>query len=263
MSKLIFVAAGEEANWGYMESVKYLGLEVTDSVRDFHAFPEEFALVVFTGGADVTPSIYGHERSKLTYNNEMRDYHEKHIFMTALEFGIPMSGICRGMQWLNCMAGGFMVQHLDGHNLAGNHYAHRYDGEDIKVNSLHHQMCVPPEDAYVLAASATQRSGRYILGNKKKKFTAPVEVESAYFPNIHAFGVQWHPEGYGCPKEAVAFWEEHVDLLFDHGEFRHIMETRNPPTMPQLFEDHVMSRKYGLRYNFVREQNQHKAEEAT
>ena len=262
MPKLIFVAAGEESNWGYMDSVKFLGLEVTDSVRDFHAFPEEFALVLFTGGADVSPSIYKHERSKLTHNNEMRDYHEKHIFMTALEFGIPMAGICRGMQWLNCMAGGFMVQHLDNHNLAGNHYVHKYDGEDIKVNSLHHQMCVPSEAGYILAASATQRSQRYILGNKKQKFISPVEVESLYFPEINAFGVQWHPEGYGCPREAVDFWERHVELLFDCGEFRHVVETKNPPRINQ-FHKGIMKLKYGQRYSYVLKQNQYKAEEAT
>lgn len=260
MPKLIFVAAGEEWNEGYMDSVRYLGLEVTDSVRDFHAFPEEFELVVFTGGADVTPSIYGHEANKLTYNNEMRDYHEKHIFMTAIEFGIPMAGICRGMQWLNCMAGGFMIQHVDSHNLSGNHYVHRYTGEDMKVNSLHHQMCVPPDDAFILAASATQRSNRYVLGHRKQKFTPPVEVESAYFPNINAFGVQWHPEGYGCPKDSVDFWEHHVELLLNNS-IEDVPRLYNPPTMPQ-FHEGIMKLKYGQRYCYVRKQNQYKAEEA-
>ena len=257
---LIFVAAGEEANYYYMQSVRFFGLEVTDSVRDFHAFPEEFALVVFTGGADVTPSVYGHETSKLVYNSEMRDYHEKHIFMTAIEFGIPMAGICRGMQWINCMAGGWMVQHLDSHNLCGNHHVDTYTGQGMKVNSLHHQMCMPPKDAFILAVSATKRSSRYIY-NGKKKFDAPVEVEAAYYPNINAFGVQWHPEGYGCPQASVEFWEFHVKALIE-GWLDQQVKKYNPPRIDQ-FHEGIAKLKYGQRYSYVRKQNLNKTEEAS
>jgi len=254
----ILVAAGEEWNDSYMNSVKFLGPEVTDSVKDFHAFPEDFRLVVFTGGADVTPSIYGHEKSrKLTYNSEMRDYHEKHVFMTAMEFTIPMAGICRGMQWLNCMAGGFMIQHVDRHNV-GDHHADVYTGNAIKVNSLHHQMCVPPNDAYILATSKAQRSQRYIYKDRKK-FNNPIEVESCYYPNINAFGVQWHPEGYGCPQAGVAFWMNHVALLFDGGLYDEVVK-HNPPKFPQ-FDEEVAKIKYKRRYHHVRMQNTLRAEE--
>jgi gamma-glutamyl-gamma-aminobutyrate hydrolase PuuD len=256
----VFVAAGEEWNAAYMNSVRFLGLEVTDSVRDFHAFPEEFRLVVFTGGADVTPSIYGHKRNKrLTYNSEMRDYHEKHIFMTALEFSMPMVGICRGLQWLNCMAGGFMIQHVDRHN-AGDHNVDTYTGDMIGVNSLHHQMCVPPDDGYILAVSKAQRSQRYIYNNREK-FHNPTEVESCYYPNINAFGVQWHPEGYGCPKAGVNFWEYHVALLFDGGLYDRVVE-HNPPKFPQFLDEKITELKYKRRYSQVLRQNSFRAEEA-
>jgi len=259
MPKLIFVAAGEEWNGAYMDSVRFTGLEVTDSVRDFHAFPEAFDLVVFTGGADVTPKIYGHEKSRLTTNSEMRDYHEKHIFMTALEFGIPMAGICRGMQWLNCMAGGFMIQHVESHNLCGSHHALSYTGQGIKINSLHHQMCVPPDDGYILAVSAVKRSQRYIYDGRKN-FDNPVEVESMYYPNINAFGVQWHPEAYGCHQSGIDFWEFHVKALLE-GWLLDQVNKHNPPRISQ-FDESVMKLKYGERYEHIRKQNQCKAEES-
>jgi gamma-glutamyl-gamma-aminobutyrate hydrolase PuuD len=255
---MILVAAGEEWNGHYMDSVRFLDVEVTDSVKDFHGFPEEFKLVVFTGGADITPSIYGHEKAKkLTYNNEMRDYHEKHIFMTASEFAIPMVGICRGLQWLNCMAGGFMIQHVDRHN-AGDHHVDVYTGGTVKVNSLHHQMCVPPNDAYILATSKAKRSQRYIYRNRKK-FDNPIEVESCYYPNINAFGVQWHPEGYGCSIAGIEFWMHHVRLIFEGRLYAEVAKY-NPPKFPQ-FSEEVTKIKYKRRYHFVRRKNALKAEE--
>lgn len=58
---------------------------------------EEADLVVFTGGEDVSPSYYGASVHPKTYTNEYRDEVEKKAFNKALLLGIPMCGICRGL----------------------------------------------------------------------------------------------------------------------------------------------------------------------
>lgn len=59
--------------------------------------PQEADIIMFTGGEDVDPSLYGDSLGKFTYINTVRDIYEKEIFdkyPNKLKLGI-----CRG---LNC-----------------------------------------------------------------------------------------------------------------------------------------------------------------
>jgi gamma-glutamyl-gamma-aminobutyrate hydrolase PuuD len=59
--------------------------------------PKEADIIMFTGGEDVDPSLYGDSLGKYTYINTVRDMYEKEIFYKYSDkFKI---GICRG---LNC-----------------------------------------------------------------------------------------------------------------------------------------------------------------
>ena len=53
-------------------------------------------LVCFTGGADVSPQLYGHPVHPATYFDQTRDSQEMAIFEAATKKGTPMVGICRG-----------------------------------------------------------------------------------------------------------------------------------------------------------------------
>lgn len=43
------------------------------------------------------------------------------LYNNAKRLQIPMVGICRGAQFLNVMAGGKMIQHVEGHAIHGTH----------------------------------------------------------------------------------------------------------------------------------------------
>lgn len=60
---------------------------------------KEADLVVFTGGEDVDPSMYDHPTGSWTRSNIKRDLAEKKEFEKAKELGIPMLGICRGLNY--------------------------------------------------------------------------------------------------------------------------------------------------------------------
>ena len=69
--------------------------------------------LLLAGGADVDPGCYGAEPHAETSGTwPERDRFEIALTRRALERGMPVLGICRGMQLLNVAAGGTLVQHL-------------------------------------------------------------------------------------------------------------------------------------------------------
>ena len=54
-------------------------------------------IVLFTGGEDVDPSLYGCEKHPTTYSNINRDLEEKAIFEKVKPHQLCL-GICRGLR---------------------------------------------------------------------------------------------------------------------------------------------------------------------
>ncbi len=69
--------------------------------------------IVFSGGADVDPSLYGADPHPETDSPQARrDAGEMALLRSALERDLPTLAICRGFQLLNVARGGDLVQHL-------------------------------------------------------------------------------------------------------------------------------------------------------
>jgi putative glutamine amidotransferase len=69
--------------------------------------------LVLGGGADIDPDTQGAEAHPQTVGtNPDRDRFEIALAREALERGIPLLGVCRGMQILNVACGGTLDQHL-------------------------------------------------------------------------------------------------------------------------------------------------------
>ncbi|MDJ1113840.1 gamma-glutamyl-gamma-aminobutyrate hydrolase family protein [Microbacterium dauci] len=69
--------------------------------------------LILTGGLDVQPELYGAERHPLTDPARAdRDAWELALLAGARERGIPVFGICRGLQLINVAFGGTLHQHL-------------------------------------------------------------------------------------------------------------------------------------------------------
>lgn len=93
--------------------------------------------LVLSGGVDVDPSVYGSNSNE--YPNApaafdiKRDQFETAIFKKALELNIPVLGICRGLQLVNCILGGTLKQDLG--DDAGN-LVHRGSKESDKLHPV-------------------------------------------------------------------------------------------------------------------------------
>jgi anthranilate synthase component 2/putative glutamine amidotransferase len=149
--------------------------------------------LVFTGGSDLDPSLYGQRpHPETTGVHRHRDRAELALIREALRRDMPVLGICRGMQLLNVALGGDLHQHLGSDTHKGP--PGRYTFHDVTVDggtrladvlgagtrthSCHHQ--APDRLGEGLRASAHAEDGT----------VEAIEQPSARF----AVGVLWHPE---------------------------------------------------------------------
>lgn len=125
---------------------------------------EEADIVVFTGGEDVDPSLYGCKKHVETYSNIERDLEEKAVF-EKIKPNQLVVGICRGSQFLCVMNGGILVQHVTGHGIWHTHPIYCKDGSIYEITSTHHQMQYPfrlkSTDFTMIATSYNALSGTY------------------------------------------------------------------------------------------------------
>jgi putative glutamine amidotransferase len=167
--------------------------------------PELADVILFTGGDDVSPSLYGEKTGLTTFTAPARDLREVDLFNWGYKHNKKFLGICRGAQFLCVMAGGKLAQHIYNHN-GGYDYMHRLvtsTGEEFDVNSLHHQMMLPKGSTHELLGWTERLSHSYLNGDNARIPDIEVEPEVVYFNEIKALGIQCHPEK-GMEKEKKA-----------------------------------------------------------
>lgn len=170
-------------------------------------------LVQFTGGADVSPFLYGEGFHKTTYNDRDRDLEEAGYFAIAQRLGIPMSGICRGGQFLNVMNGGSMWQNVDGHAIRGTHEAVDIDTDRvIQVTSTHHQMMFPSGHGQ-LVAKASEAS--FVESDKAVYKTDDfIDTEVVFYHETKSLCFQPHPEYVQPGHECADYYFELLNRFF-------------------------------------------------
>jgi putative glutamine amidotransferase len=153
--------------------------------------------LVFSGGSDIDAGLYGRPQHPDTLGViRHRDESELELMAAALQRGVPVLGVCRGMQLLNVLRGGTLHQHLpelvDGslHKAAPGTFArhgvtvqdgsrlHALVGGAIEVHSCHHQAPDLIGDGLVVTAQAPDG------------VVEGLELEGDGF----VLGVLWHPE---------------------------------------------------------------------
>lgn len=157
--------------------------------------------VVFWGGTDIHPSLYG---EGLNYYSQAskegpskRDLFEWKAMNYCKANKIPMIGVCRGAQLMTAFVGGKLIQHVNGHH--GEHKMVTDQGEILDTTSCHHQMMFPFNVEHkMLAWSKHDRSTIYLDGDNKsveEMYEEPyVEPEVVYYPQVRGLAIQGHPE---------------------------------------------------------------------
>lgn len=194
MSKKVFVVGSSFMHY-FKEMYEGRGFELVDEMK-------KADIVQFTGGADISPSIYNQHEHPTVGVSPGRDAEEKDAYAEAQELGKFCAGVCRGGQLLNALNGGSMYQHVDNHGIHGTHgMVDVSTNAIIPVSSVHHQMMILGDKGTLLGKAETMRS-RYkrnmtLLGERVEErvdIDQEVEVEACYYPETRSFCYQPHPE---------------------------------------------------------------------
>ncbi len=157
--------------------------------------------LVLTGGGDIDPARFGEPRHPTVFDlSPARDDLEIDLTRLALDQGVPLLAICRGLQVLNVALGGTLYQDIPSEpgsvinhsqKEPRHHPTHAVKVQegtrlgavlgtlDLEVNSFHHQ--------------AIKRLGD---GLRAVALAPDGIIEGVDMPSAPGFvlGVQWHPE---------------------------------------------------------------------
>jgi putative glutamine amidotransferase len=161
--------------------------------------------LLLTGGGDIDPGRYGAQPDPRTGRvSAPRDAAELELLDAAMGAGLPVLGVCRGMQLLNVARGGTLCQHLPddaGHApVPGTFGSHAVrvaagtrlagilgaNGDGVDVPTAHHQ--------------AVDRLGEGLVATAWAADGVIEAVEPGAAGDPFLLAVQWHPEAGTDPR---------------------------------------------------------------
>lgn len=191
----------------YLRALERVGgapllIPITERQETLRALFKRIDGLLLAGGVDIDPARFGQDRHpKLGKIDARRDGIELTLTPWALADGLPILGICRGIQTLNVAAGGTLWQDIEAQvldalrhpwypNYPFNRLSHPVEvapggrltailGEgEVWVNSLHHQAVRDVGGGLRVTARASDGIIEAVEGTGE----------------AWVVGVQWHPE---------------------------------------------------------------------
>ncbi|MEU0174804.1 gamma-glutamyl-gamma-aminobutyrate hydrolase family protein [Streptomyces massasporeus] len=149
--------------------------------------------VLLPGGGDLAPSRYGaHDTHDTVYDvDTLQDTFDLDVARHALESGMPLLAVCRGLQVVNVALGGTLEQDMGGPEREHRHLVHPVtlepgslvaraaDAEKADASCYHHQRVDRPGSGLRVTARAADGT-----------------IEALELPGAAGWftAVQWHPE---------------------------------------------------------------------
>ena len=172
--------------------------------------------VLVTGSkSNVHPSLYGAEATEENGPYDpARDSTTLPLIRAAIERGVPLLAICRGIQELNVALGGTLATEIQEQEGVWDHRAPTSDDQDERF-AIRQPVRIKPDTCLAdvfgageIMVNSVHRQAVGRLGNRLQVEAAAPDgtVEAVSVVNAPAFavGVQWHPEYWVRSDDASA-----------------------------------------------------------
>jgi putative glutamine amidotransferase len=193
----------------YASAVTQLGMQpVLFPMAEAEDVPSLLPLVhgvLLTGSpSNVEATHFGAAALPTDLLDPRRDRLTMRLVREALAAGVPLLGVCRGLQEMNVALGGSLWQSL--HDQPGMMDHREPEDDDLAVQfAPRHEVLLQPESAFAQWAGGTRVFVNSLHGQGLKRLGEGVVAE-AHAPDglvegvrvmgapAFAYGVQWHPE---------------------------------------------------------------------
>lgn len=189
----------------YVTSVRRAGgipvlLTLEQELEEIPQLLEHLDCVLFPGGPDVSPLLYGEEPIReVTYSVEAQDRFEIELVRQCVKANKPIFGICRGAQVINVALGGTLYQDI--YVQAGATLCHR---QDMKLRSERtHTISIVPNtllhsllECTDTAVNSYHHQAVHTLGEglKASAWSKDGILEAFEGTQAPILAVQFHPE---------------------------------------------------------------------
>ncbi|MGA5451661.1 gamma-glutamyl-gamma-aminobutyrate hydrolase family protein [Streptomyces umbrinus] len=149
--------------------------------------------ILLPGGGDIAPHHYGAQgvHASVYDVDDLQDVFDLEVARQALDMGLPVLAVCRGLQVVNVALGGTLEQDMGGPEREHRHVVHPVaiqrgtllelatGVEKTEASCYHHQRVDRPGAGLTVSARAADGT-----------------VEGLEHPGLHGWftAVQWHPE---------------------------------------------------------------------
>lgn len=147
--------------------------------------------LILPGGGDITPAFFGERNSGSVNIDTELDILQIQALDLFLEKQKPILGICKGMQLINIVFGGNVIQHLKSASV--------HSG----VKDLYHSTTISESSCLyeLYGKSAFVNSAHHQAVGRIGKGLCPIQwcdsdgcVEAIVHESLPILGLQWHPE---------------------------------------------------------------------
>lgn len=196
-----WMTPGKRSSEHYLRAVREAGGEPVSLTVDACSWSGELPSLhglMLTGGGDIDPRCYGMRNEGLSeWIDQRRDQLEMEAVRLCLERGLPVLGVCRGMQLLNVALGGSLLQDI---RTAVEH-------RTLEGRSSYHPVRVLPGtmlEAILCCHSSPRVNSRHHQGVEEGRLAPGLRISTVAADGIvegleavdgrFLLGVQCHPE---------------------------------------------------------------------
>ena len=191
----------------YIYAFRELGVDDVFPSLDPKKLEEADGMILPGSVCDINPALWNEENTHCSKVNDALDAGQTAMLDRAIELGIPVIGMCRGIQFINVYFGGSLIQHLNAFEAHRPYSPDRYHrvltepgsfleelyGSELMVNSRHHQ-------AVGRIGKGLERIARWEPSAKDRSGEdwEAVTTEALQHETYPIIGLQWHPERSWC-----------------------------------------------------------------